>query len=129
MATKGKGKWWKYYKRVGVVTSKVVSNCSQGTASQLGYAFSAADSLYAPRTPYNCNIHLCINNQFHSIHESHKILIFRILKDKIIRNYLYIHIYTHTNGIDFCGSTWYATRSRDPSDTELENWVEDKGPE
>lgn len=30
------------------LTSKAVSNWSQGTASQLGYAFSAADSLYAP---------------------------------------------------------------------------------
>lgn len=29
----------------GELTSKAVSNCSHGTASQLGYAFSAADSL------------------------------------------------------------------------------------
>ena len=36
-----------------IITSNAVSNCSQGTASQFGYAFWAADSLYAPRTPWN----------------------------------------------------------------------------
>jgi hypothetical protein len=32
-------------KRVQEFTSKAVSNCSHGTASQFGYAFCAADSL------------------------------------------------------------------------------------
>lgn len=36
-----------------IITSNTVSNCSQGTASQFGYAFWAADSLYAPWTPWN----------------------------------------------------------------------------
>lgn len=33
------------------LTSKAVSNSSHGTASQSGYAFAAAASLYAPGSP------------------------------------------------------------------------------
>lgn len=39
--------------RSQAITWNAVSNCSQGTASQFGYAFAAADSLYAPGTPYS----------------------------------------------------------------------------
>lgn len=40
-----------------IKTWNAVSNCSHGTVSQFGYAFSAAVSLYAPGMP--CNWSVC----------------------------------------------------------------------